>query len=52
MRRSQRDGRDPQLGTQHLLLGILATSPRVSAVLAEQQITADDVQRLARQMSG
>ncbi len=52
MRRSQRDGRDPQLGTQHLLLGILAASPQVSAVLAEQEITAGDVQRLARQMSG
>jgi ATP-dependent Clp protease ATP-binding subunit ClpA len=52
MRRSQRDGRDPQTGTQHLLLGILAVSPHVTAVLAEQHITADEVQRLARQMSG
>jgi ATP-dependent Clp protease ATP-binding subunit ClpA len=52
MRRAQRDTRDPQLGTHHLLLGILAASPHVSAVLAEQQITAEDVQRLARQMSG
>jgi len=52
MRRAQRDTRDPQPGTQHLLLGILAASPRVSAVLAEQRITADDVQRLTRQMSG
>lgn len=52
MRRAQRETHDLQPGTQHLLLGILAASPRVAAVLGEQEITADDVQRLARQMSG
>lgn len=52
MRRAVRDTRDIQPGTQHLLLGILAASPRVVAVLGEQEITADDVQRVARQMSG
>lgn len=48
----QRTWQAPFAGTQHLLIGLLATSPEVAAVFSAQDITLEDVYEVVRAISG
>jgi ATP-dependent Clp protease ATP-binding subunit ClpA len=48
----QHEWRAQYAGTQHLLIGLLSTSPEVAAVFAAQDITLDDVRDEIRTISG
>ena len=48
----QEEWRAQYAGTQHLLIGLLATSPQIAAVFAAQDITLDDVRDELRTISG
>jgi ATP-dependent Clp protease ATP-binding subunit ClpB len=49
---AQREARAQFAGTQHLLIGLLTTSPEVAAVFSAQDMSIDDVRDAIQAISG